>query len=210
MRKKKHLVTPLAVACVLLLAAFGVASALRSGPNETVSNAESSRLRSGNASLLHFSLEEMVDRADKVFRGTVVDVSTGTVAVGGGELPIVIYKLRVEEAFKGSFQSKGDVQYVELRMAGNLKEAPEQGDLYKFSVLPDPPNLQMGRDYLLLTTAPSAIGLSTTVGLGQGSFGVYSFDKQEWAKNEFDNAGLYDGAVLYEELTGDIEQLVWE
>jgi hypothetical protein len=72
----------------------------------------------------------------------------------------------------------------------------------------DVPRLKMGSDYLLFTTRPSEIGLSTTVGLGQGAFSVYSEDKQDWAVNEFDNMGLGidgSGPAPYSELAAKIQ-----
>lgn len=166
--------------------------------------------RLGATMLQRFSLDEMTDNAEKVFRGTVVDIIPGTVLAGGAELPTVTYRLRVDEAFKGSFDTKGEVQVVEIRMLGSLKQDPAAGGAQRLSVLPEIPRLQVGRDYLLLTTPPSAIGLSATVGLGQGCFEIYAADKAEWAKNEFDNAGLYDGAVTYDDLADDIRRLVGE
>lgn len=198
-----------AIASTLLLAlSLGAAIALRPSAQEPALGAISVRSESGTANLLHFSLEEMTRRADKIFRGTVVDVEPGMVSAGGGELPIAIYRLRVDQALKGTFDSKGDVQVVEIRMAGDLKGMPSRDGLKKFSVIPQPPRLLMGHDYLLLTTPPSAIGLSTTVGLGQGSFEIFALNKVDWAVNEFNNAGLYDGPVPYEKLASQIQELV--
>ena len=41
------------------------------------------------------------------------------------------------------------------------------------------PQLAVGRTYLVFTTQPSEIGLSTTVGLGQGAFRINQVGKQE-------------------------------
>jgi hypothetical protein len=208
MHKKKILIAALALAGILMLiVAVGAAAGLRSSPAETLTV---STIGGGEASLLHFNLAEMTRRADKIFRGTVVDFSPASVEAGGGVLPIVIYQIRVDEAFKGEFASKGDVQYIELRMLGSVKDASLRAELKQFSAVPEPPQLSVGHDYLLFTTPESAIGLSTAVGLGQGSFEIFSLDKQEWVKNDFDNAGLYDGAVPYSQLAGDIEALVAE
>ncbi|HSG40426.1 MAG TPA: hypothetical protein VLE27_12370, partial [Thermoanaerobaculia bacterium] len=59
--------------------------------------------------------------------------------------------------------------------------------------VPELPRLQVGQDYLLLTTAPSAVGLSTTVGLGQGRFGLQGKPGQEVAVNDNRNLGLFRG-----------------
>lgn len=161
-----------------------------------------------SAIVSHFTLAQMTQSADKIFRATVVDAAEGTLTAGGGELPIVTYRLRVDEAFKGSFPNKDGVRYLELNVLGALKVTPAGGDVGRAAELPTLPPLEIGRDYLLLTTAPSAIGLSTAIGLGQGSFAVATHDPRELTSNEFDNAGLYDGSVPYKRIAADIEELV--
>ncbi|HYG64449.1 MAG TPA: hypothetical protein VEL74_17860 [Thermoanaerobaculia bacterium] len=138
------------------------------------------------------NLEEMVDNADKIFRGTVLDVRETTVNAGGGELPVVVYRLRVDESFKGSYQTVKGIQVAEVRMLGKLKTATSTGSKVRFQgFIPELPNLQVGHDYLLLTTASSAIGLSTTVGLGQGRFELSGKAGQEVAINGNNNRGLF-------------------
>jgi hypothetical protein len=165
--------------------------------------------QAGATMLMHFDLAAMTDRADRIFRGTVVDVEQSSIEAGGGELPMVIYRLRVEESLKGDADVvKGDEAYVEIRMVGSIKDEGQSGELVKFDMFRDVPRLTMGSDYLLFTTRPSSIGLSTTVGLGQGTFAVYSQDKQDWAVNQFDNSGLGvggGGAVPYSDLVAEIK-----
>lgn len=168
--------------------------------------------QAGATMLLHMDLGELVQRADRIFRGTVIDVEQSSVTAGGGELPMVVYRLRVEEMLKGEADvAKGDEAYVEIRMVGSIKDEDPQGDLQRFSPFRDVPRLRMGSDYLLLTTPESAIGLSTTVGLGQGAFSVFSLDKIDYAVNQFDNAGLGldgSGALPYGDLVAAIKGLM--
>jgi hypothetical protein len=170
--------------------------------------------QAGATMLMHFDLAALTDRADRIFRGTVIDVEQSSVAAGGGELPTVIYRLKVEESLKGDTDVvKGDEAYVEIRMVGSIKDEAPQGDLVRFDMLRDVPRLRLGSDYLLFTTQPSSIGLSTTVGLGQGAFSVYSQEKQDWAVNQFDNAGLgvgSGGAVPYADLVAAVKARVGE
>ena len=165
--------------------------------------------QAGATMLMHFDLAALTDRADRIFRGTVIDVEQSSIEAGGGELPMVIYRLRVEESLKGDADVvKGDEAYVEIRMVGSIKDEKPQGDVVRFDMFRDVPRLTMGHDYLLFTTKPSAIGLSTAVGLGQGAFAVYSQNKKDWAVNEFDNAGLGmggSGAVAYADLVAAIK-----
>lgn len=170
--------------------------------------------QAGATMLTHFDLAALTENADRIFRGTVIDVEQSSIRAGGGELPMVVYHLRVEESLKGDADIvKGNESYVEIRMVGSIKDGKEQGDLVRFDMFRDVPRLTMGSDYLLFTTKPSSIGLSTTVGLGQGAFAVYSQDKRDWAVNEFDNAGLGvggGGAVAYADLVAAIKARMGE
>lgn len=144
------------------------------------------------ATVIQMNLEDMVGRADKIFRGTVLDVREETVQAGGGELPVVTYRIRVDEAFKGTFEEVKDLQIAEIKMLGRLKST-ESSPVRRSAALLDLPRLEVGQDYLLLTTASSAIGLSTTVGLGQGRFEVQGKPGQETVVNDNQNLGLFNG-----------------
>lgn len=162
--------------------------------------------------MLQMNLEDLSQRADKIFRGTVVDIIPGSVTAGGGEIPTTTYLLRVEELFKGTADIvKEDVQIIQIQMVGSLKEAPSQGNFKHFSVFRDIPRLKMSHDYLLFTTPSSAIGLSTTVGLGQGAFNIFARNKEDFAVNEFNNVNLgleETGPVSYSKLAAKIRTLL--
>lgn len=145
------------------------------------------------ATVVQLNLEQMVDRSDKIFRGTVLDAREGTVDAGGGKLPVVTYRLRVDEEFKGTFQEVKGVRIAEIRMLGKLKPAASSAGAVAVSPLSDLPRLRVGQDYLLLITPESAIGLSNTVGLGQGRFELKGKPGQEVAVNENRNLGLFRG-----------------
>ena len=166
--------------------------------------------------MLQMNLEEMTGRADKIFRGTVINVQQGTIEAGGAELPAVTYRFKVEELFKGeATQVKGDKAVMEIRMIGSLvhSKADENGNM-KFSPFRDVPRLDEGGDYLLFTTPESAAGLSVTIGLGQGAFKVSPVDGADGeylVVNEFNNAGLGlngAGPVGYVELSTQIHALL--
>lgn len=149
--------------------------------------------QAGATTLVQMNLADLAGRANKVFRGTVLSVKPGTVKAGGGELPIIIYRLRVDEAFKGEFGEGKEAGFVEVRMVGALKEPAGTGNARKFSLWRDVPRLDRGQEYVLFTTQPSRIGLSTTVGLGQGTFHIKDAGKEEQAVNAFGNLGLSRG-----------------
>ena len=156
------------------------------------------------AMVARMNLGEMASNAGMIFRGTVLDIEQGSVTAGGAELPMVTYTLRVDDSFKGDFGSGKDTTVVTINMLGSIKSAPADGATQKVSSFLELPSLKLGHDYVLFMTAPSAIGLSSPVGLGQGSFSIYSEAKQEMAANELDNAGLFQGPVTYAELVAAI------
>jgi hypothetical protein len=85
---------------------------------------------------------------------------------------------------------------VEITMLGTLKATAHSGNQTRLtSSLPEVPKLRVGESYVLFTTAPSASGLRSPVGLGQGSFRIYAGpNKAELAVNEINNLGLFNGA----------------
>lgn len=162
--------------------------------------------------MLQMNLEDLSQRADKIFRGTVVDIIPGSVTAGGGEIPTTTYLLRVEEILKGNADIvKEDVQIIQIQMVGSLKETSPQGNFQHFSAFRDIPRLKMNHDYLLFTTPSSSIGLSTTVGLGQGAFNIFTRNKEDFAVNEFNNVNLgleAAGPVEYSKLAAKIRSLI--
>ena len=158
------------------------------------------------AMVMKMDLGDLAGNADKVFRGTVVSVEPGTVQAGGGELPAVVYTVQVDDAIKGNFGSGKDASFVELRMLGSLKADTQTGNIRRLSGVDINPKLTVGRTYVLFTTAPSPVGLSTTVGLNQGLFRVFNNAQgREMTANGLDNQGLFDGAVSYQELKNAIK-----
>jgi hypothetical protein len=139
--------------------------------------------------LRSMNLEGLVSRADKVFRGTVLQARAGTVEAGGGRLPIVTYRVRVDESFKGSYETMKGILVAEIKMLGRT-DPVRSGKYQRNPVLRDVPVLKVGGTYLLMTTHPSRVGLSTTVGLGQGAFLITGKGEQAQAVNAFQNANL--------------------
>ena len=166
------------------------------------------------ASVLQMNLGSLCDRSEMIFRGQVLDSEIGTVSAGGGELPVVTYTIAVQEGFKGDF-GKGVVTISLLASKAAL--VPYAGDVSHVSAFAGLPALSVGQEYVLFTTQPSAIGLSTTVGLGHGCFHVSSQNKEDFVVNEFDNVGIFEGLsglpasgpVTYDEMADAIEAYVY-
>ncbi len=147
---------------------------------------------SAQASMLErLSFDDLSSRADKIFRGRVIDVEQGTKAIGGGEIPIVTYRIRVAEMLKGSADLEKDGrQVMEITMAGSIKNESANDGLMHFSIFRDVPKFERGREYVLFMTPRSSAGLSTPVGLGQGAFDILTTAKEDMAVNQFNNIGL--------------------
>jgi hypothetical protein len=152
----------------------------------------------GAGMILKMNLSQLTERADAIFRGHVLSAEPGKISIGGGTLPTVTYRLRVDEAFKGEFEAKENAApEVEITMLGTFKAAIRSGSqTHLSSSLPEVPKLRVGESYVLFTTAPGKSGLRSPVGLGQGSFRIYAgANKTELAVNELNNLGLFDGGV---------------
>ena len=137
-----------------------------------------------------FNLAEMSRRAQKIYVGTVRSATEGTLAVGGGQLAVVTYQLTVDEDLLGETAMVKGERVAEIRMLGKQKSV-QVGSMRSVSPLPDMPVLRVGQTYLVFTTQPSRVGLSTTVGLGQGCFRLYGKGDSQMAVNEVNNAGLF-------------------
>lgn len=143
-------------------------------------------------------LKEMAHAAGLIFRGTVVDVSTGSIPAGSHRIPIVIYRIRVAEQLKGSYPA-GDKPVIEIRSI-DIKAI-------------DLPKLAVGEEYLLLMTRPSSAGLSTVVGTEQGVFRIQGEAQQKLAVNGLNNRGLaagLRGPARYDDLAGRIRSILGE
>jgi len=136
-------------------------------------------------SMLQMNLEEMTSRSESIFRGTLVDVTSSKINTGGGEISTVTYKFRINEAFKGQVETIKGVDVAEIQMLGTL-EKQHAGK----RVIPGFPLYVVGDEYLVLVAPAGPTGLTTTMGLGQGSFHIYSNGKEELAVNEFGNINL--------------------
>ena len=160
------------------------------------------------------NLGEMTANADRIVHGTVTSIETGTVTAGGAELPIIKYQVRIAEVLKGNVSPNED-NLIDVIMIGSLKTNTRSGELTQFHNVFEGPNLRSGNQYLLFLTRPSSIGLSTTVGVGQGAF---RFLNDGTVMNEAKNVGLFrdmdgqglpaSGPINYSALEGRIQQLL--
>ncbi|MEM6818548.1 MAG: hypothetical protein AAF578_07125 [Pseudomonadota bacterium] len=134
------------------------------------------------------NLEQMVNNSDRVFVGTVLDVTESRKQIGGGELPAVTYRIKVSESFKGDFSEIKGEFYTEVTTLGTLKNIAEG-----HHPITDFPMLQVGEEYLLMVAPVGPIGLTATMGLGQGCFTITGDESDKVALNGAGNVGLFAG-----------------
>lgn len=140
------------------------------------------------AMVAQMNLEQMVTQSERIFLGTVIDVSEIRVSAGGGELPAVTYKIRVNDDFKGEFEVVKGVKIAEVTMLGSLKNlADGHHPIAGF------PMLRVGEEYLLIVAEPGPSGLTSTMGLGQGCFSFLGKGTDKLAINGANNVGLFRG-----------------
>jgi hypothetical protein len=156
-------------------------------------------------SVRQMDLKTLCDKAHCIVRGTVIEVRQGSVTAGGGTLPTVTYRLQVKEALAGA--AYGVFEFTSL---APRKSSPGAGGVQPLPLI-ELPELKPGQEYLLFTTRPSQIGLSTLAGLGQGCFTINSRGGKETAVNERQNAGLglpQSGPVEYSDLAARVRELL--
>ncbi len=96
--------------------------------------------------VMQMNLVEMSQRSAQIYRGTVLSATEGTIEAGGGQLPIVTYRLEVEEAFRGDIPVVKGMRIAQIRMLGKSK-AVRRGNLLHVSALPRMPELAIGQTY---------------------------------------------------------------
>jgi hypothetical protein len=136
---------------------------------------------------MQMNLTQLCDRAGQIFSGTVVSVTADTINAGGGELPVLRYRVRVDESFKGQFSEEKGVTFAEFTMLGTMAQLKSQRD----TVLP---MLKQGDQYLLMVAPPGPAGITSTIGLVQGTFALsINSEKEKMALNGANNVGLFAG-----------------
>ena len=158
------------------------------------------------------NLEQLVTQSERIFVGRVVSISESRVAMGGGELPAVTYRLAVSDTFKGEYEEIKGERFTDVTMVGTLKQVLS-GD----HPITDFPVLQKGTTYLLFIAHSGPSGMTATMGLGQGCFHISGSDADKVALNLANNTGLFSGmntgfadgqAVPYSELADMIRGIV--
>jgi len=126
------------------------------------------------------NLEEMTQRADRIFSGRCVDVRVIEDPEVGSRVTEATFE--VDQAVKGAL---GDT--VTIKLHGGPATTGGSG-----SDVVGQPRFEPGEEVILFLYGESELGLSAPVGLGQGKFTVF-VDKhgRKLALNEFGNKTLF-------------------
>src|SRR5262245_6255729 len=85
--------------------------------------------------LKQMNLADLAGNANRIFSGTVVEIGKGDLAVGGGKVATVTYRVIVDNSFRGDFVEKEGRKIAEIKMV--TAPAPRRsGGQVSFSVLP--------------------------------------------------------------------------
>jgi hypothetical protein len=118
-------------------------------------------------SVLQMNLAELTERSDVIVRGSIIEIRELRVAVGGGDLPALRYRVEVDEAFKGAVRTEKGVAIAEFTTIGDFGRFAAGKPL-----IASWPELRVGQQYLLFIAPPGPTGLTATMGIGQGCFAI--------------------------------------
>src|SRR5262245_50655365 len=84
------------------------------------------------------NLQQMCAASGRIFRGTVLGVKDGAANVGGAQISTIVYTLRVDESFKGSFETFKNEPIATMQMIRPSK-TPQLGPVRRLSGFDDLP-----------------------------------------------------------------------
>ncbi len=135
---------------------------------------------------LTYNLEQMVDAANRIFVGKVIDAMEDYVYAAGGEIPVTVYTFEVDEVLRGDIGNTLTIQQVGHR-----------SDVFGRGM----PRYEVGKTVILFLHADSQYGLTSPVGLGQGAFQVKMDGPVKVSvSNSRQNRGLLKGSARIDAL----------
>lgn len=123
------------------------------------------------------NVEELTNRADKVFVGTCVNVARSVTAQG---LPIVSVTFTVTESVKGDVGSTITFQQLDPQGQRPIATPPAPDErvsenpqsIFSAAAIANLPQYTPGEEALLFLAAPGKLGLTAPIGLTQGKLPV--------------------------------------
>jgi len=136
-----------------------------------------------------YNLEQIVEKADRAFVGTVTGRTEDYIYAAGGSIPITVSAFAVEEVLKGAVP-----QTLTIKQVGHRSNP---SSLFGEGV----PEYKSGSVMMLFLHADSKYGLTSPVGLGQGAFLVKTYGPIKVSvSNGLGNRGLLDRSVRIDAL----------
>jgi hypothetical protein len=124
-----------------------------------------------------FNIEELTQRADKVFAGTCVKISRGVTAQN---IPVVEVTFSVAEKIKGEIGETITFQQIDpqgQRLPApapaadeRIREAPQ--GIFSAAAIAGLPSYSVGEEAVMFLAAPGRLGLTAPIGLTQGKLPV--------------------------------------
>jgi hypothetical protein len=152
----------------------------------------------GHHMVVRCNLEEMTQRADRIFLGECINVNETYRQIAQGNMAVTDYTFKIENVIKGSVPST--FTFTQLGHPPHLAKA-KPGDITMHGQVVDPATMLHGAasynigDRLLLFLVPNYLDGHVThpVGLYQGAFfrSTMPSSGQELVRNQINNAGLF-------------------
>lgn len=137
-------------------------------------------------SIIKMNLSEMVQKSGRIIVGVCTAIDDGTMPTpSGGSIAYTSYTFAVSKSIKGGVGSSLEIKQFSHPVSSSSGQVNVK--------LTGMPTYQIGEEYVLILTAESGLGLSTTVGLSQGCFRVIINAKTgvRQVANGLNNAGLF-------------------
>ncbi|MGE0820577.1 MAG: hypothetical protein AB7G75_00745 [Candidatus Binatia bacterium] len=127
--------------------------------------------------VMPFNVEELTQRADKIFVGTCTKISPTVTAQG---IPVLEVTFSVSAALKGEIGHT--VTFQQLNPNGQRKSVPtaqpggliqeNPNSMLNLATLAQVPTYSVGEEVVLFLAAPGKLGLTAPIGLTQGKLPV--------------------------------------
>ena len=133
------------------------------------------------------NLEQLVEKADRIFVGTCTVVEE--IKVPGTQLPATRYTFLVSESLKGELDER-----VVIRQFG-VRDSGGEGRRSVGPRILGMPIYEEGEEVILFLVGDSKVGMTSPVGFSQGAFRVINREGVRSVENGVKNMGLFRGLL---------------
>jgi len=169
----------------------------------------------GHHMVVRCNLEEMTQRADRIFLGQCIKVNETYRHIAQGNLPVTDYTFKVESVLKGKLPAV--YTFSQLGHPARLTK-PKPGDLTMHGQIVGPATMLHGAatyyvgDSLLLFLVPNYLDgtITAPVGAYQGAFFRSTMPSgQELVRNQINNSGLFTADYNGSDFTADRARVIF-